>query len=433
MRLDLSEEKQAILQNQYTGITKANFTQFVDHFDVLNYNTWSQEYFVDATHWKGIGYPVFINIGGEWDIEEHHFKRTWCQEYAAEFNALCFILEHRFYGQSHPFGLDHPDENGWKLLTASQALADASTFITEMNKAYDFQPDVKWIAFGCSYGGTLATWLRLKYPNLVHGAVASSAPLLAQLDYPEYVQVVEQALFDQDPQCPLAIKQGAFALDQVQDKSSLICLYFGHFGYCNNEDFDVFYYTSNAVITQYNDFRNLQLNVEIVCEIMTNETIGTPMYRLIELLQQYFEQKTEHKDPPTPYLRKPWHFQVCNEFGWFQTYPLFGYTLEKNLERCKNISGKFDKKFVQKQIAQTNFLFGGKEPEVTNVVFVHGSIDPWSAMGRTEPWPNDDVDVIIVEGASHCQDGILGIEDNWPEMKLAKSKIRKRLQQWFSE
>ena len=143
MRLDLSEEKQAILQNQYTGITKANFTQFVDHFDVLNYNTWSQEYFVDATHWKGIGYPVFINIGGEWDTEEHHFKRTWCQEYAAEFNALCFILEHRFYGQSHPFGLDNPDENGWKLLTASQALADASTFITEMNKAYDFTP-LEW-------------------------------------------------------------------------------------------------------------------------------------------------------------------------------------------------------------------------------------------------------------------------------------------------
>ena len=61
---------------------------------------------------------------------------------------------------------------------------------------------------------------------------------------------------------------------------------------------------------------------------------------------------------------------------------------------------------------------------------MHGSIDPWSAMGRTEPWPNQDVDVIIVDGASHCQDTQLGVEDNWPEMKLAKSKIRQKLQKW---
>ena len=61
---------------------------------------------------------------------------------------------------------------------------------------------------------------------------------------------------------------------------------------------------------------------------------------------------------------------------------------------------------------------------------MHVSIDPWSAMGRTEPWPNQDVDVIIVDGASHCQDTQLGVEDNSPEMKLAKLKIRQKLQKW---
>ena len=41
---------------------KAIFTQLVDHFDVLNNNTWSQEYFVDATYWKGPGHgPIFID------------------------------------------------------------------------------------------------------------------------------------------------------------------------------------------------------------------------------------------------------------------------------------------------------------------------------------------------------------------------------------
>jgi hypothetical protein len=34
----------------------------------------------------------------------------------------------------------------------------------------------KWVSFGGSYPGMQAGWLRLKYPNLIHAAVASSAP-----------------------------------------------------------------------------------------------------------------------------------------------------------------------------------------------------------------------------------------------------------------
>lgn len=43
--------------------------------------------------------------------------------------------------------------------------------------------DIKWIVFGGSYAGSLAAWARLKYPYLVHGAVSSSGPLLAKVDF----------------------------------------------------------------------------------------------------------------------------------------------------------------------------------------------------------------------------------------------------------
>ncbi|XP_026681424.1 putative serine protease K12H4.7 [Diaphorina citri] len=52
---------------------------------------------------------------------------------------------------------------------------------------------------------------------------------------------------------------------------------------------------------------------------------------------------------------------------------------------CQDIYGaKFSEKLVEAAVERTNTMYGGLDLEVSRVVFVHGSIDPWHALGIYE-------------------------------------------------
>ena len=85
------------------------------------------------------------------------------------YNATVAFIEHRYYGESLI-----PNSN-YKYLSSTQALWDYADIIEQISKANTTRPV---IAFGGSYGGMLSAMFRIKYPHLVDGAIASSAPLL---------------------------------------------------------------------------------------------------------------------------------------------------------------------------------------------------------------------------------------------------------------
>ncbi|GMS95474.1 hypothetical protein PENTCL1PPCAC_17649, partial [Pristionchus entomophagus] len=107
--------------------------------------------------------------------------------YAQELNADLYALEHRFYGTSHP--TEDTSIDNLKYLSSRQAIEDIADFIHQKNE--EKGGDQKWIVVGGSYAGALSAWSRLKHPHLISGSVASSAPILAQMDFYGYLQTVE--------------------------------------------------------------------------------------------------------------------------------------------------------------------------------------------------------------------------------------------------
>lgn len=89
------------------------------------------------------------------------------------------------------------------------------------------------------------------------------------------------------------------------------------------------------------------------------------------------------------FIVRQWIYQTCNEFGWYQTSSSrqqpFGtkFPVDLYTQMCKDIYGdRFTNEYIVKQVAATNELFGGWEPNVENVYFTHGQLDPWRAMGK---------------------------------------------------
>lgn len=68
------------------------------------------------------------------------------------------------------------------------------------------------------------------------------------------------------------------------------------------------------------------------------------------------------------------------------------------IQQCRDIFGpKYDSAFLDAAVDRTNTFYGALNVEVTNVVFVHGSIDPWHSLGITKTL-NQGAPAIFING-----------------------------------
>ncbi|XP_069474262.1 putative serine protease K12H4.7 isoform X3 [Ambystoma mexicanum] len=366
-----------------TSVEEHWFEQKLDHFDGAERRIWKQRYFKNdaLTSSEGINDgPVFLMIGGEGPANPAWMTSGAWLSYAQKLGAVCLMLEHRFYGKSHP--TEDMSTSNLRYLSSRQALADLAHFQTVMTQKLGLG-NRKWVAFGGSYPGSLAAWYRLKYPHLVTASIASSAPLNAVVNFSGYLEVVQQSLASYNIDCPQTVKTASETLVMMLlDKANygkitkdfkampfqwkdadpwsgrrVVCRSCEdqsptHFSLCERlqveSEMDSAYFLETMAgnfmdVVQYNKdnrafegVKGTNITIQVLCDVMLNVSLGTPYDRyaaVVRLMQQALEikcvdasyKKFVHDmsnttwEGPAAAAGRQWVYQTCTEFGFFQS------------------------------------------------------------------------------------------------------------------
>jgi hypothetical protein len=225
-----------------------------------------------------------------------------------------------------------------KYLSADQALADLARIIghikSDLNTA-----NSKVVTIGGSYPGNLAAWFRLKYPSVTHGSIASSAPVTAQTNFAAYMDVVGQSIIHFSGQgCFDAFESAAKTVASYAQAGNYAQLQ-TDFNTCgpmtSTNDLKILLsdLMGNVQGTiQYNNEHSGVMNVTDICATMQQSSDAYANFVSLQALYRaangqtcedasYADTAAYLSDPKKDSANnaRPWTYQTCNEFGYFQT------------------------------------------------------------------------------------------------------------------
>ncbi|TKR75769.1 hypothetical protein L596_017012 [Steinernema carpocapsae] len=440
-------------------------TQPIDHDGSVS-GTFQQQYWYNK-QWHKKGGPAFLILGGE-GPENGQWTGNPNLEWTSigiKLGAMFFDIEHRYYGNSMPY--TSPTSEQLKFLSSRQALADMANFIKEMNKK--FGPFDKWIVFGGSYSGNLAAWAREKYPDLVFGSVASSAPVQAEVDFYQYLEVVELAFREIDPKCADNIHQSFVKLAKLAKTSAGKTSIKTLFNVCQDLNTaspdDITQFWGSIIgnfmgVVQYGGDNagpyRTEVTPQVVCQMMNNKNYDV-LSRLANVNVWSMQNNGEEcvdisydnyiKYMKDPHADRSWTWQTCTEFGYYQTTdsktagPFFGdgngafMPIKLSVEECTQIFGTAyaSSQEVNQAIKDTNKYYGGaKNIKTTRIVFPNGSHDPWHALGMLDQYSSESP-AILINGTAHCADMYNDSPGDLPGLTKARNQIRKTVWGWFNQ
>ncbi|XP_054455377.1 thymus-specific serine protease [Anoplopoma fimbria] len=423
--------------------------QPLDHFNRLDVNTFHQRFFVNEEYWQRPDGPVFLYIGGEGPIFEFDVLAGHHVDMAEEHGALLLALEHRFYGDSiNPDGLKTENLSD---LSSQQALADLAVFHQYISQIFNLSHRNTWISFGGSYAGALSAWFRGKFPHLVYGAVASSAPVKATLDFSAYSNTVGLSLMNEavggSEKCLAGVREAFVAVEAVMGgNASRVAM---DFGCCQipkdiDDQIELMQNLADIVMgtVQYNE-EGVLMSISELCGVMTykSEAYEDEMEaynRLVKLAQKTLKDLMDTTVHSGRRTARQWTYQTCTEFGFYQTCedatcPFSGMvTLRAETELCLMLFG-ISQHSLPGRVAFTNTYYGGDKPRTHRVLYVNGGVDPWKELSvvQDRAEEGEEAQTVFIKDTAHCADMMRGRVTDRRSLKKARQEIEKHVVSWL--
>lgn len=415
----------------------------LNHFDLFDNRTWKMRYLVNERFYKPGG-PLFIEVGGEWKIDGTNLIVGTFAQLAKQHNGMLVETEHRYYGESLPFGTDFAVPN-LKYLQMEQALEDLAYFIEHFKSTNPGMNSSKVIVHGCSYPGMLVTWMRLRFPHIVDISYASSAPLGVGLDYPEFYEVVNDVYANVSSGCIDTIKIGfnqTTNLLKTEDGRAKVREAFKDWT-CGDIDDMNSMKILGKIITVLNVMHDPSQYEEVACLTLSLDDDDLEAFQrlanFIILKSKHIASCKDEEDPDGDRNGVSWSYQTCTEMGTFQTlnrknshHPFeMDLSVEESVADCVNSFGGIVTEHVLRTgIERVIRRYGGLKPKVTKVVTVQGTHDPWKHLAHLEDY-GPEAPVWLVDG-SHCADVSIRDDDS-EQVTGVRIRVKNLISKWIKE
>lgn len=421
-------------------ITPADFKQFIDHKHPER-GFFDQRYYVDETYGPSDESPVLFYICGEAACTKRALNGA-IRTYAKKIRAKMVALEHRYYGESMPVLTF--STNALQLLTTEQALDDLAYFEHQTKLVRDWHG--KWIAIGGSYPGSLSAYYRLKYPYMVVGALASSAPVMAKEDFIEYDAHVTNVA---GPECAKQIRQVVSLMERNLDNPkefNHIKALFDASEILDPVDFLYLVADTAAAAVQYGDRDTFCTSLATADSPLDGyATFAKNLYSAWGVSPVELTAQGAVSENPLDYRNgvglRQWYYQSCTEYGYWQNaHPDPALSTRSSLINMDYHRSICQRLFGLSRPANTeainqNYYYPLQEESVSRIYFTNGEQDPWSNLSMAERngnATNPRLAYYLIEDAAHCDDLRAPSNTDQESLKIARSIMNSLLIDWVS-
>lgn len=348
----------------------------------------------------------------------------------------------------------YKDAKSLSYLTAEQALADFATLLTDLKRNLSSE-NSPVVLFGGSYGGMLAAWMRLKYPHVAIGALASSAPILQfeNIVPPEtFYDIVSSDFKRESLSCFDTIKKSWDELDNQGHMGDGLTSLSRKFHLChilNNtqqlSDWLSSAYSYLAMVDYpYPSEFMMPLPaypIKEVCKNVDSHPKGTGIldriFAGISIYYNYTGNVSCFDLEDDPHGLSGWDWQACTEMVMPMSssrensmFPSYDFDYDEFEDQCVqsyNVKPRprwVTTEFGGHDIGRVLKQFG------SNIIFSNGLLDPWSGGGVLENISESVVALVTELGAHHidlrastAEDPEWLVEQRGAEIRLIKGWI----------